>query len=103
MRCLIPGWLLAAFIGACSTPPPRQESERMPTRSIQEVLAAHNAALLATPGVVGTAIGLCEGAPCIRVFVADSAAAARARMAPSLEGFPVRVEVQPPLRSRPAS
>lgn len=75
----------------------------MPTRSIQEVLAAHNESLLATPGVVGTAIGLCDGAPCIRVFVVDSAAARDARFAPRLDGYPVRVEVTGPLRARPGT
>jgi hypothetical protein len=96
-------WLLLAAVGAaCSSPPPRQETERMPSRSIEDVLAAHTDSLLAIPGVVGTAIGRCDGAPCIRVFVADSAAAERARLGPTLEGHPVRVEVTGPFRARPS-
>jgi len=34
------------------------------------VLAAHSDSLMALPGVVGTAIGLCDGARCIKVFLA---------------------------------
>ena len=100
MRGTVTGLLLAVEIAACSGPQ-RRETEHMPTRSIQEVLATHNEALLATPGVVGTAIGLCDGAPCIRVFVVDSAAAKRAELAPRLDGYPVRVEVTGPIRARP--
>jgi hypothetical protein len=85
--------LLAAVVAACGSRPTRTETERMPTRSIEEVLAAHNDSLMATPGVVGTAIGLCDGEPCIRVFVVDSAAAARVRLEPRLDGHPLRVEV----------
>ena len=75
----------------------------MPTRSIQEVLAAHNDSLLALPGVVGTAIGLCAGTPCIRIFVADSAAAQRTTLGPRLDGYPVQVEVTGTFRARPDS
>jgi len=73
----------------------------MPAKSIQDALAANNDSLMAMPGVVGTAIGLCDRVPCIRVFVADSASASRLRLAPTIEGYPVRVEVSGPFRARP--
>lgn len=72
----------------------------MPARTIEETLAAHVDALMAVPGVVGTGIGLCDGAPCIRVFFADSASAARAAVPRQLEGHPVRAEVTGPIRPR---
>ena len=65
----------------------------MPDKTIDAVLAQHNDSLMALPGVVGTAIGLCDGAPCIRVFVKDSAAARNTRFAERLDGYQVRVEV----------
>jgi hypothetical protein len=55
---------------------------------------------MALPGVVGTAVGLCDGAACIRVFLTDSSAAARARIPAQLEGYPVKVEVTGPIRPR---
>ena len=76
--------------------------DETPARRIEEVLAAHNDSLMATPGVVGTAVGLCDGTPCIRVFVVDTAAASRVRAGPRLEGHPVRVEVTGPFRAREA-
>ena len=65
----------------------------MPAASIEAVLEAHNGSLMAVPGVVGTAIGRCDGRPCIRVFVRDSTAAKDARLGTELDGFPLRVEV----------
>jgi len=72
----------------------------MASQSIQEVLAAHTDSLLALPGVVGTAIGRCGDALCIRVFVAESSEAARQPIPDSLEGYPVRVEVSGRFRPR---
>ena len=55
---------------------------------------------MALPGVVGTAVGLCDGVACIRVFLADSNAAARARIPAQLEGYAVKVEVTGPIQRR---
>ena len=64
----------------------------MPERTVTEVLAEHSAALLAVPGVVGTAEGVCEGAPCIRVYVEEATSILRARVPEVLEGYPVVIE-----------
>lgn len=50
------------------------------------------------PGVVGTAIGLCDGMPCIRVFLADAGDAARKAIPLRLEGYPVTTEVTGTIR-----
>jgi hypothetical protein len=70
------------------------------TRSIDEVLAAHRDSLLALPGVVGTAIGLSDGQPCIKVLVSDSSPDIKARIPTRLERYPVVVEVTGPIRPR---
>ena len=72
----------------------------MTAKTIEAVLAAHTDALLALPGVVGTAIGRCDGVPCIRVFLADANAAGRPGIPAHLEGYQVRVEVTGPIRPR---
>ncbi|OLC03076.1 MAG: hypothetical protein AUH45_06710 [Gemmatimonadetes bacterium 13_1_40CM_69_22] len=64
------------------------------------MLAAHTDTLMALPGVVGTAVGRCDGVPCIRVFLADSSAAARGKIPAQLEGYAVKVEVTGPIRPR---
>lgn len=93
--------LLAASIAACAGSRSTPSEQRMPEQTIQAVLAAHNDSLMAVPGVVGTAIGRCHGSPCIRVFMRDSAAVTRARIADRLEGYPVRVEVTGEFHARP--
>jgi hypothetical protein len=52
------------------------------------------------PGVVGTAIGRCDGTLCIRVFLARADDATRRRIPTQLEGYPVRVEVSGEIRAR---
>jgi len=42
----------------------------IPAKTIEEVLKTHTGYLISIPGVVGTAQGLCDGKPCIKVFVA---------------------------------
>ena len=94
MRSLVPTLLLLAVtIAACSGSRSQGQVRPMPDKTIDAVLAQHNDSLMALPGVVGTAIGLCDGAPCIRVFVKDSAAARNTRFAESLDGYRLRVEV----------
>jgi hypothetical protein len=72
------------------------------SKSIEATLAAHSDSLMAVPGVVGTAVGVCDGAPCIRVFLRAPDDAARRRIPAQLEGYPVRVEVTGEIRARGA-
>jgi hypothetical protein len=69
-------------------------------RSIDEVLKSHTDSLMALPGVVGTAIGLCDGERCIKVLVADSSVATKARIPARLEGYRVVTEVTGTIRPR---
>ena len=62
-------------------------------RSIDEVLAAHSDSLMKLPGVVGTALGLCEGERCIKILLADSNPDTKRRIPARLEGYRVVVEV----------
>ena len=40
-------------------------------KTIETVLSEHTQRLMDTAGVVGVGIGLCDGEPCIRVFVEE--------------------------------
>ena len=97
--------LLAGALAACSRAPRLSgqgegKGDSVAARTINQVLAAHADSLMALPGVVGTAIGLCDGEKCIKVMVADSNAAARSRIPATLEGYRVVVEVTGMLRPR---
>ena len=67
-------------------------------KSINEVLAAHSDSLMALPGVVGTAVGLCDGQRCIQVLLADSNPDLQRRIPKRLEGYPVVVRVTGTIR-----
>jgi hypothetical protein len=97
--------LLAGALAACSgtqrgAGEGREGGVTMAGRSIDEVLAAHGDSLLALPGVVGTAIGLCDGERCIKVLLADTHPETRSRIPARLEGYRVAVEVSGAIRPR---
>lgn len=48
--------------------------------------------VMGRPGVVGTAIGMASGKPCLKVYVAREADGRMIRLPHSLEGYPVVVE-----------
>jgi hypothetical protein len=64
----------------------------MATRAIEEVLRAHTEVLMGFPGVVGTAQGLCDGKPCIKVYVIRKTPDLERQIPDSLEGYPVMIE-----------
>jgi hypothetical protein len=68
--------------------------------TIEEVLAAHTDSLMALPGVVGVAVGLCDGTPCIHVFLSDSRDAVRRRIPSRIKGYSVKAEVTGPIEPR---
>ena len=69
-----------------------QEDPSMPNRSLEEVLQEHTDSLMAMSGVVGTAQGLCDGEPCIRVFVINKSDELMTQIPPEIEGYPVDVQ-----------
>jgi hypothetical protein len=64
----------------------------LPAEPIDEVLRAHAHHLLAVPGVVGIAQGLCEGQPCIRVMVVQKTAELASRIPSEFHGYPVTIQ-----------
>ena len=92
--------LLLAGALACSGAQRGGGAATVTARSIDEVLAAHNDSLMALPGVVGTAIGLCDGERCIKVFLADSGQETKRRIPTHLEGYHVLAEVTGTIRPR---
>lgn len=70
-------------------------------RPIGEVLAAHAAELMATPGVVIVFEGaLADGSPCIKVGVAARTPALEAALPKTLEGYPIVIEETGPVAPR---
>ncbi len=61
-------------------------------RSIEEVQEAFTREWMDLPGVVGTGIGLCEGQPCIKVFVAGPIQQLEERIPNEVDGHRVILE-----------
>ncbi len=60
--------------------------------TVEAVLQKHTHHLMSLPGVVGTAIGECEGKPCIKVLVVKKTPELMRKIPATLEGFPVAIE-----------
>ncbi len=78
-----------------------QEREAMAGKRIEEALAEHTPALMALPGVVGTAQGLCDKKPCIVIYVIQKTPELEQKIPATLEGFPVRIEETGEIRALP--
>ncbi len=64
----------------------------MPERTIEQVQEDNTNEWMAIPGVEGTAIGLFEGNPCIKVFSSRKAEQLRPKIPSVVEGYPVIIE-----------
>ena len=64
----------------------------MPKKSIEEVLRVHTSSLMALRGVVGTAQGLCDGEPCIKVMVVKKTPELLKQIPDVLEAYTVEVQ-----------
>lgn len=69
-------------------------------RRIEEVLREKTDEWMAVPGVVGTGLGLCDGAPCLVVLVARRTPEVEGRIPGEVDGHPVRIEVTGEFRAR---
>jgi hypothetical protein len=73
----------------------------MPAKAIAEVLKEHSRAILSIPGVVGTGQGLCDGQPCIKVYVIQETPELDQKIPRMLEGYPVTIEETGEIRALP--
>ena len=69
-----------------------EKGQSMPERTIEQVQEEHTDDWMAIPGVEGTAIGLFEGKPCIKIFTSSKAQEVRAKIPSMVEGYRVIIE-----------
>ena len=91
MVCFIAVALSAAGCAGKNSVYDRRENA-MPEKTIQEVRKEHTGELMAVPGVVGTAIGMCNERPCIKVYVVKKTPELDRKIPDTLEGYPVMTE-----------
>jgi hypothetical protein len=59
---------------------------------IEDILKQNTNLLMSIPGVVGTGQGLCDGKPCIKVFVIKKTAELSNKIPREIEGYKVKIE-----------
>ena len=59
---------------------------------IEQVQQAHTDAWMKIPGVVGTAIGLCDSTPCIKVLVVRATPELRKAIPDTVQGYRVTLD-----------
>ncbi len=89
--CVIPLWAGAM---ACGQPSAEAVPEEKPLveKTIEQVLQEHTDRLMALPGVVGTALGLCADKPCIQVFVVEATEELLKQIPDEIQGYQVDVQ-----------
>ena len=86
--------IAAGNLAGCSYNGPSypEKGRIMPERTIEQVQEEHTDDWMAIPGVEGTAIGLYEGKPCIKIFSSSRSQEVRAKIPSTVEGYPVIIE-----------
>ena len=75
----------------------------MPEKLIEQVLKEHTDSLMSLPGVVGNGQGLCDGEPCIKVFVVKKTPDLLKHMPSAIEGYTVAVQETGEIRALDSS
>jgi hypothetical protein len=68
------------------------EGTQVSRKTIEEVLKAHISELMSIPGVVGTGQSLCNGQPCIKIYVSRKTEELEQKIPKTLEGYPVVIQ-----------
>jgi len=79
---------------------PGGESEPVADTSIIAAQEELTRSVMDLPGVTGTAVGLCEGEPCIKVYLVSPSREIVDQIPSTFRGFPVDAEVTGEIRAR---
>jgi hypothetical protein len=94
--------VIAAFIITCAIRVDEHRGENIMTqKTMERVLKEHTNELMSVPGVVGTAQGLCNDKPCIKVYVIEKTPDLGKKIPDFLEGYPVMIEETGEFRALP--
>ena len=110
-RRSLPGFFVAAAFcatlscagtagGSSEDPENGAEGAVIPDTSIIAAQEELTPTVMALPGVVGTAVGLCDDALCIKVYLAREDEELRDRIPETFRGFTVDVEVSGEFEAR---
>lgn len=87
-KILVQSMVIILSFSYCGT-----NNNKMTNKTIDQVLKENTDQLMALPGVVGTAHGLCGKKPCIKVYVAQMTDELKSKLPSNLEGYKVDPQV----------
>ncbi len=79
----------------------REGENTVASQTVEQVLKAHTNELMSISGVVGTAQGLCDGQPCIKVLVIKKTSEIEEKIPETLDGYPVEIESTGEIKALP--
>ncbi|HWR83343.1 MAG TPA: hypothetical protein VN285_08570 [Candidatus Deferrimicrobium sp.] len=85
--------IVACAVTSCADKRETQKDPTVARKTIEQVLADHTEHWMAIPGVEGTGIGECDGAPCIVVMASRPASELEGKIPAQVEGYNVRIEI----------
>ena len=91
----------SASVSSEPTESQREEEIEKPAMTIKEALIEYTDELMSLPGVVGTAQGLCDGNPCIKVYVVNKTQQLEKHIHSILKGHSYQVQETGKFRPRP--
>lgn len=101
MVCSIVLWSIGSLFCSESNYNPSPVREKRSIMSIEKVLSQNKEALMALQGVVGTAQSLCEGQPCIKVYVAERSPSLEKQIGDLLKGHLFQIQTSGKFKIRP--
>ncbi|MGA1870655.1 MAG: hypothetical protein ACMUJM_19145 [bacterium] len=90
--CAITAAGILTGCGSYTGPSGIEKGRHMSERTIEQVQEEHTDGWMAIPGVEGTAIGLFDGKPCIKIFTSSKPKEVRDKIPSRVEGYPVIIE-----------
>ena len=81
--------------------PAAGESDVASKEDLGQIISTHGDLVMSLEDVVGIGEGLCDGNPCIRVFLARDNAVSLARISEYLAGIPYSTEITGEFTARP--
>jgi len=98
-RIIVAALIILSGLGCNKDRSNSELAGRMATKTIEQVQQEHTDAWMAMPGVVGTAIGACQGKPCILILTASNTEQIRKQIPATIEGYPVVVQYAGEIRA----
>ncbi len=96
LTCICVAIIAAMNCGGCDR---KKELSAVPSKTIEKVLKDNTSKWLDIPGIEGTAIGMCNDQPCIKIFTSARPDEIKTMIPTAIEGYQVVIEYTGQIRA----